>query len=42
MAHPELGRAVLVRVATELADVGKIEQEAKLDGRNMIMVIAPK
>ncbi len=42
MAHPELGRAVLVRVATALADVGKIEQEAKLDGRNMIMVLAPK
>jgi translation initiation factor IF-3 len=42
MAHPELGKAVLDRVATTLADVGKIEQEAKLDGRNMIMVLAPK
>jgi translation initiation factor IF-3 len=42
MAHPELGKAVLDRVATALADVGKIEQEAKLDGRNMIMVLAPK
>jgi translation initiation factor IF-3 len=42
MAHPELGKAVLDRVATALADVGKIEQEAKLDGRNMIMVLAPR
>jgi translation initiation factor IF-3 len=25
-----------------LADVCKVEQEAKLDGRNMIMVLAPK
>jgi translation initiation factor IF-3 len=42
MAHPELGKAVLDRVASALADVGKVEQEAKLDGRNMIMVLAPK
>ncbi|MCA9723092.1 MAG: translation initiation factor IF-3, partial [Gemmatimonadetes bacterium] len=34
--------AVLDRVATLLADVGKVEQEAKQDGRNMIMVLAPK
>ena len=38
----EIGRAVLDRVATLLADVGKVEQEAKQDGRNMIMVLAPK
>jgi translation initiation factor IF-3 len=42
MAHPELGRAVLDRVALTLTDVGKVEQEAKLDGRNMIMVLAPR
>lgn len=42
MAHPELGRAVLDRVSSQLADVAKVEQEAKLDGRNMIMVLAPK
>jgi translation initiation factor IF-3 len=35
-------KVTLMFRATELADVGKIEQEAKLDGRNMIMVIAPK
>jgi translation initiation factor IF-3 len=42
IAHTELGKAVLDRVATTLADVGKVEQDAKLDGRNMIMVLAPK
>jgi translation initiation factor IF-3 len=29
-------------VATALADVGKIEFDARLEGRNMTMVIAPK
>ena len=42
IAHTELGRAVLDRVAATLADVGKVEQDAKLDGRNMVMVLAPK
>jgi translation initiation factor IF-3 len=42
MAHPELGRGVLDRVAETLADVGKIEQEARLEGRNMTMLMTPK
>ncbi len=42
MAHIELGREVLDRVATELTDIGKIEQEPKLEGRNMSMVLGPK
>jgi len=42
MAHIELGREVLDRVALELKDIGKIEQEPKLEGRNMSMVLAPK
>jgi translation initiation factor IF-3 len=42
MAHTELGREVLDRVAEQLKDVGKIEQEPKLEGRNMTMVIGPK
>jgi translation initiation factor IF-3 len=42
IAHLELGKAVLDRVAASLADVGKIEADAKLEGRNMTMVIAPK
>lgn len=42
MAHPELGREVLERVATELKDISKIEQEARLEGRNLSMVLGPK
>lgn len=42
MARPDMGRAVLDRVAADLADVSRIEFEAKLEGRNMIMVLAPK
>jgi len=42
MAHPELGRKVLDRVAEFLAEVGKIEQDAKLEGRNMTMLMTPK
>ena len=42
MAHVEFGKAVLDRVATTLADVGKVEMDAKLEGRNMTMVLAPK
>ncbi|HEU4569197.1 MAG TPA: translation initiation factor IF-3 [Gemmatimonadales bacterium] len=42
MAHLEFGKAVLDRLAQELADVGKVEMDAKLEGRNMTMVIAPK
>ena len=42
MARIELGKAVLDRVAAALADIGKIEFDARLEGRNMTMVIAPK
>lgn len=42
MAHIELGREVLDRVATALKDIGKIEAEPRLEGRNMSMVLAPK
>ena len=42
VAHAEIGRGVLDRVAESLADVGKVEASAKLEGRNMTMVLAPK
>jgi translation initiation factor IF-3 len=41
VTHPELGREVLDRVARELEDVGKIETQPSLEGRNMVMVLAP-
>ena len=42
LAHPELGREVLNRVWDELKDIAKVETDAKLEGRNMSMVVAPK
>lgn len=42
LAHVELGKAVLDRFFGTLADIGKVEQDAKLEGRNMVMVLAPK
>ena len=41
MAHPELGKAILDRIADHLAPGAKVEASPKLDGRNMIMVLAP-
>ena len=41
ITHPELGRRILDNVATAVAAVGKVESSPKLDGRNMIMVLAP-
>ena len=40
--HPELGKKILDRVADNVHEVGKVELVPKLDGRNMIMVLAPK
>ncbi|MDR7421344.1 MAG: translation initiation factor IF-3 [Armatimonadota bacterium] len=42
MAHPEVGRALLQRVVQMVADVGVVESAPKLEGRNMIMIVAPK
>ena len=42
VAHPELGRAVLERVAGELADVGKVESEGRLEGKSMTMILTPR
>jgi translation initiation factor IF-3 len=42
VAHPELGREVLDRVSSVLSDVGKVETDAKLEGKNMTMILAPR
>lgn len=42
MAHTELGQDVLKRFAERLKDISDIEQEPKLDGKNMIMLLMPK
>ncbi len=42
MAHPEIGRDVMLRFAEELSEVSTIESQPKLEGRTMIMLLAPK
>lgn len=42
MAHTDLGEVVLRRVLAELEDKVLIEQQPRLEGRNMTMLIAPK
>jgi translation initiation factor IF-3 len=41
MAHPELGLNILERLAAELAELAIIENQPKLEGRNMHMLISP-
>ena len=42
MSHQELGKEVLDRVAAEMKYLVSIERDAKLEGKNMIMILAPK
>ena len=42
MAHPELGKDVLLRFADALASVAEIEQQPKLEGKFMTMMLMPK
>ncbi|KRW57990.1 translation initiation factor IF-3 [Pseudomonas sp. TTU2014-080ASC] len=42
MAHQELGMELLKRVEADLAEYGTVEQHPKMEGRQLIMVIAPK
>jgi translation initiation factor IF-3 len=42
MAHGELGMAVLRRVQEQTAEVAKIEAHPRMEGRQMLMVLAPK
>jgi translation initiation factor IF-3 len=42
LAHQDLGMKVLEKVRDDLEDLGKVEQIPKMEGRQMVMVIAPK
>ena len=42
MAHPDLGKQLLNRVAADITDSAVVEREPKLEGKNMIMIVAPK
>ena len=41
MDRPQFGKAILDRVAENVVNVGKVEFAPRVDGRNMIMVLAP-
>ena len=42
MAHQDLGMKLLLRVRDELGEIAKVEYEPRLEGRQMIMVLAPR
>lgn len=42
MAHQELGLVMLKRIAADLVEYAQVEQEPNLEGRAMVMVLAPK
>ena len=41
MAHQDLGRQLLERVADDVAEIGKVENIPKMEGRQMVMMIGP-
>lgn len=42
IVYKEKGEFVLLKFAQELADIGKVEQLPKMEGKRMIMIVAPK
>ena len=42
MAHQEIGTRLLDRVKTDVAALAKVEQDARFEGRQVVMVLAPK
>lgn len=41
MAHQDLGRNLLERVAEDVKEIGKVENMPKMEGRQMVMIIGP-
>ena len=42
MAHQEIGTKLLDKVKTDTAEIAKVEQDARFEGRQVVMVLAPK
>lgn len=42
MAHQQLGRELLQKVKGDTEEIAKVESEPRLEGRQMVMVLAPK
>lgn len=41
MAHQDLGRQLLERIAADIKEIGRVENMPKMEGRQMIMIIGP-
>ena len=41
VTHPELGRALCIRLAEQMSNISTVEREPRLEGRNMIMILTP-
>lgn len=42
MAHQDIGTKLLDKVKSEVAEIAKVEQDAKFEGRQVVMVLAPR
>ncbi|WP_243152999.1 translation initiation factor IF-3 [Sporotomaculum syntrophicum] len=42
IVHPDLGKNLLLRMAEQVAELANVERQPKLEGKNMIMILAPK
>ncbi|WP_082789137.1 translation initiation factor IF-3 [Desulfolucanica intricata] len=42
IVHTEIGKQLLERMASQLKDIANVERHPKLEGKNMIMILAPK
>ncbi len=42
MAHQEIGTKLLDKVKADVADYAKVEQDARFEGRQVVMVLAPR
>jgi len=41
LAHPDLGRKMISRIAEEAKEYARVEQEPRFEGRNFVMILAP-
>ena len=41
ITHPEVARELLVRIADDLSDVSEVEKRGEMEGRTMLMILAP-
>ena len=42
LSHPELGEVLLNKMAAQLKEMAVVERQPKLEGKNLIMIVAPK